>query len=385
MQIKDNIIKNARILIVEDDQAMQKLNDRILSQLDHKTYCADNGKQALEMVAEVNPDLILMDANMPLIDGFEATRQIKSDQNTMGIPIIMITGISDTTHRVKALDAGVDDFLAKPPEKAEIIATICSQLKVKAYNDSIRDYQHTLEQAVSYRTDQLNHAMAQLKDTTLEIIHRLATASEYRDEDTGAHLQRMSNYAAIVAKKMGLGFNTVESILHAAPMHDIGKIGIPDSILLKPGKLTTSEWELMQEHPNIGYKILRGSKIPLVRTAGIIALTHHEKWNGKGYPQGLKGKKIPLVGRITAIADVFDALTSKRPYKPAFEVDKSIEIVKKESGQHFDPDVVEAFLACRDDLLTIKEKYTDTSESRLIQMIDKTWADVNDPSHNSQA
>lgn len=368
MQKKNDIVKSARILIVDDDAMMQRLYDRFLSQLDHVVFCAENGQKAIQMVSEVNPDLILMDADMPVMDGFEASNKLKSDKKTRGIPIIMITGLHDSAHRIKALEAGVDDFLAKPPEKAEIIATIRSQLKVKAYNDTVLDYQRTLEQAVSLRTDQLNKAMLQLKETSIEVIFRLSSASEYRDEDTGAHIQRMSNYAAAIAHKMGLGSTTVESILHAAPMHDIGKIGIPDSILLKPGKLTEAEWVVMKEHPLIGSRILAGSKIPLVRMAEIIALTHHEKWDGNGYPKGLKGKKIPLVGRIVAVADVFDALTSKRPYKPAFEVERSIGIIKKDSGSHFDPDVVAAFLACEDKILEIKEKYTDQSESRLMQM-----------------
>ncbi|MGD9211212.1 MAG: response regulator, partial [Desulfobacteraceae bacterium] len=234
--------KNARILVVDDDLSVQKLYERLLSQLNHKVYCVGNGAQALQMIPDINPDLILMDADMPHMNGFEATKQIKENHNTRAIPVIMITGLNDTEHRIKALDAGVDDFLAKPPEKAEIIATIRSQLKVKAYNDTILDYQRTLEQAVTLRTDQLNSALTQLKDSSLEIIYRLSAASEYRDEDTGAHIQRMSNYTAIIAEKMGLGNKVVESIKHAAPMHDIGKIGIPDSILLKPGKLTDSEW-----------------------------------------------------------------------------------------------------------------------------------------------
>lgn len=370
MQKADKESKNARILVVDDDNSMQKLYDRLLTQLGHEVFGACDGSQALEMLAQVNPDLILMDADMPVMNGFETAEKIKSDEQTRTIPIIMITGLNDSAHRIKALDVGVDDFLAKPPERAEIIATIRSQLKVKAYNDSVKNYQRTLEQAVSIRTDQLNNALTQLKESSLEIIFRLSSASEYRDEDTGAHIQRMSSYAAAIATRMGLGHKTVEAILHAAPMHDIGKIGIPDNILLKPGKLTDAEWLVMKEHPRIGARILSGSKIPLVRMAEVIALTHHERWDGSGYPQGLKGKKIPLAGRIVAVADVFDALTSKRPYKPAFETDKSLEIIKSESGRHFDPDVVKAFFDCIDDVSVIREKYQDNSESLMVQMRD---------------
>ncbi len=372
MQKSNNPVKSARILVVDDDQTLQRLYERLLTQLGHTVYCADDGKQAVEMVHESHPDLILMDADMPQMNGFEATSLLKSDNKTRGIPIVMITGMHDSAHRIKALDSGVDDFLAKPPEKAEIIATIRSQLKVKAYNDTLHDYQRTLEQAVSLRTDQLNDAMLQLKETSIEIIFRLSSASEYRDEDTGAHIQRMSNYASLIADKMGLGSKTVEAILHAAPMHDIGKIGIPDSILLKPGKLTDAEWKIMRQHPLIGAKILGGSKIPLVRMAEVIALTHHEKWNGSGYPRGLKGKKIPLVGRIAAVADVFDALSTKRPYKPAFELEQSLDIIKSDSGSHFDPDVIEAFFSCKDEIIAIKEKYSDDTESLLVKMSEGT-------------
>ncbi len=370
MDKSNNLVKSARILVVDDDRTLQRLYERLLTQLGHTVYCADNGKQAIEEVQTFHPDLILMDADMPQMDGFEATSHLKSNHKTRGIPIIMITGLHDSAHRIKALDAGVDDFLAKPPEKAEIIATIRSQLKVKAYNDTLHDYQRTLEQAVSLRTDQLNDAMLQLKETSIEIIFRLSSASEYRDEDTGAHIHRMSNYAALIANKMGVGSKTVESILHAAPMHDIGKIGIPDSILLKPGKLTDSEWKIMRRHPLIGAKILSGSKNPLVRMAEVIALTHHERWDGTGYPRGLKGKKIPLVGRIAAVADVFDALSTKRPYKPAFELEKSLEIIKSDTGSHFDPDVIDAFFSCQDEVIEIKEKYSDDTESLLVQISD---------------
>ena len=368
---KDNFEKKVRILVVEDDLSVQRLYQQLLSKLNHDVYCANNGKQALQMVSNISPDLILMDADMPEMNGFEATSRIKSNSSTRGIPIIMITGLHDTEHRVKALEAGVDDFLAKPPEKTEIIATIRSQLKVKAFNDTVLDYQRTLEQAVALRTDQLNNAMNQLKDTSLEIIYRLSAASEYRDEDTGAHIQRLSYYSAAIADKMGLGSKTVESIMHAAPMHDIGKIGIPDSILLKPGKLNEAEWNVMKEHTTIGARILRGSNIPLVRMAETIALNHHEKWDGSGYPRGLKGKKIPLVGRIVAVADVFDALTSKRPYKPEFAVDRSLKIITSETGRHFDPDVIKAFMAGKGEILRIKARYAENSESLLLQMMEK--------------
>lgn len=196
-----------------------------------------------------------------------------------------------------------------------------------------------------------------MKDASLEVIWRLTTASEYRDNETGAHIQRMSHYAAAIARRMGLKQKTVETILYAAPMHDIGKIGIPDRILLKEGPLSDTEWQTMKTHTTIGAAILRGSSIGFVRLGEVIALTHHEKWDGSGYPNGLKGRRIPLVGRIVALADVFDALTSKRPYKEAFNIETAHRIIIEGNGIHFDPDVVRAFFAIQDEIREIKARF----------------------------
>jgi putative two-component system response regulator len=203
----------------------------------------------------------------------------------------------------------------------------------------------------------------QLKDASIEIIWRLTAAAEFRDNETGAHIMRMSHYSAAIARKMGLAKKPVEAIFHAAPMHDIGKIGIPDGILLKPGKLGPKEWQIMKMHPSIGASILQGSKISIVRMGGVIAMTHHEKWDGSGYPNGLKGRRIPLAGRIVALADVFDALTSRRPYKEAFSIGKSNRIIAEEKGRHFDPDVVGAFVAIQEEILDIKDRFQDTKQS----------------------
>jgi putative two-component system response regulator len=195
-----------------------------------------------------------------------------------------------------------------------------------------------------------------LKEAHMETIHRLAVAAEYRDEDTATHLKRMSSYTALIAKEMGWREKEVEQILYASPMHDVGKIGIPDDILFKPGKLTPEEFEVIMKHCSIGARILSGSKSEIIIMAEEIALTHHEKWNGKGYPQGLKGKNIPLTGRITAVADVFDALTTKRPYKSAFPNEKAFSIIRKERSRHFDPQVVDVFFQNRDEIVEIQQQ-----------------------------
>lgn len=223
----------------------------------------------------------------------------------------------------------------------------------KSEKQKRKDLQAANEQLVKF-ADDLNKTVKELQGAYIDTIHRLVLAAEYKDEDTGAHIVRMSYYSALIAEKLGLQAKDVQNILYAAPMHDVGKIGIPDSILMKPGKLTEEEFDLMKIHTTIGAKILANSKSKILQVAEQIALSHHEKWNGKGYPLGLSGDDIPLAGRIVALADVFDALTSKRPYKNPFPVKVAIDIIKKERGQHFDPDVVDIFLENIDEILKIK-------------------------------
>ena len=235
-------------------------------------------------------------------------------------------------------------------------------LKVKAYNDLMSNYQKELESEVTGRTEELKHAFEKIKAASLETIYRLSMAAEYKDKETGAHIKRMSLYSAAVTRRMGLTESTIETILYAAPMHDLGKIGIPDLILMKPAKLDPVEWEIMKQHTVIGAKILQGSDAEFIRLGETIALSHHEKWDGSGYPNSLKGIEIPITGRITAIADVFDALTSKRPYKEPFSVEKSLAIIREGRGSHFDPDVADAFFAIQDEILTIKKQYDDDNQ-----------------------
>jgi putative two-component system response regulator len=263
---------------------------------------------------------------------------------------------------------GADDYISKTAAHAEIVARVRAHLRTKQLKDWMKTHQQNLETEATRRTNQLNHTLKQLRDASLDTIFKLTAASEYRDNETGAHIKRMSHYSALIAQKMELKSKTVETILYAAPMHDIGKIGIPDKILLKPGKLNAEEWEVMKKHTTIGADILNGSNIGFVRMGEIIARTHHEKWDGSGYPYGLKGCKIPLAGRIVALADVFDALTSKRPYKEAFSVEKANRIILEERGRHFDPEVVDGFFSVQDGILKIKETYQDDLESLMLKM-----------------
>ena len=356
------------ILVVDDDDQVRSMMQALLGSLGYRTQIAEDGAEALEKVAASPPDLILMDATMPRMGGLEAVRRLKESEATRIIPIIMVTGLHDLEMKVRALEAGVDDFLPKPCERVELRARIASLLKVKASHDQSRRYQKDLEAEVEKRTRQLEDALRRQRTLSLEAIYRLSRVGEFRDEDTGAHLRRMSRYSAVVARCMGLAKRTIEAILYASPMHDVGKIGIPDQILLKPGKLEPHEMQIMRLHTTIGAQMLQGSAVDFLKLGEIIALTHHEKWDGTGYPRGLAGAKIPLAGCITAIADVFDALTTRRPYKEPFSVEKAFAIVREGREKHFHPEVVDAFFSITDEILRIRQDNGDEEESSLFRL-----------------
>jgi putative two-component system response regulator len=357
-----------KVLVADDEDSNRKLMEAILLPLGYEVTLAEDGQETMEKVRQDPPDVILLDIMMPRMDGFEVAERLKQDEETRMIPIVMVTSLNEVKDRVRALGAGADDFLSKPVEVSEVKARVMSLLKVKAYNDHMRNYQKELEAQVAKRTEQLSLAFVKIRRASLGTIYRLSRAAEYKDEDTGSHIQRMSQYSAALARKMGLNDKTVEAILYAAPMHDIGKIGIPDRILLKPGKLDPDEWETMKQHTVMGQRILQGETEGFVRLAEVICLTHHERWDGSGYPKGLRGGRIPLAGRITAIADVFDALTSKRPYKGPLPVEKSFQIIKEGRGSQFDPDVVNAFFAVDNEIMAIRETYKDEGQSLLFQL-----------------
>jgi len=351
------MVKKPVILIADDEDRNLRLMEALLMPMGYDVLKAVNGKDAVEKARGTFPDVILMDIMMPVMDGLEAVKILKQDEETRMIPVVMVTALREVNDRVKALEAGADDFLSKPVDKTELRIRVQTLVKVKAYNDHLRDYRQQLEAEVARKTTQLQKTLQALQIASLDSIHRLSRAAEYRDEDTGSHIERMSRYSEAVARKMGLDGKTVERILYAAPMHDVGKIGIPDKILLKPGKLDADEWKVMQQHTTIGARILGGSQTGFIKLAEVIALAHHERWDGTGYPRGLRGTQIPLAGRITAIADVFDALTTRRPYKEPFSLEKSFAIIREGNGTHFDPDVVAAFFAVQDEILAIKKAY----------------------------
>ncbi|MEI8094395.1 MAG: HD domain-containing phosphohydrolase [Spirochaetales bacterium] len=346
------------ILVVDDTSQNVDLLEAHLLPFGYEVIKASSGAQALEILATQAIDLVLLDVMMPGLDGFQVTKKIRVQPKFRLLPIVLVTALRDTDDRVLGIEAGCDDFISKPVEKAELLARVKALLEVKSYNDLMSRYREALESEVAQRTAELSQALAKVKASSLDTIMRLTLAAEYRDGETGAHVQRMSRYAVAIARQMGLDEVALEQLLHAAPMHDLGKIGVPDEILLKAGQLDPLEWEIMKKHTLIGASILAQAETDFFQMVETIALCHHEKWDGSGYPQGLSGTQIPLVGRIIAVADVFDALTSQRPYKAAFLVDEALAIMRDGRGSHFDPQVCDAFFACLDEILTIKSNFS---------------------------
>lgn len=351
--------KKPKILVVDDEEMIRDMINDILAPLGYEIIQACNGLEALEMVDAKSPDIVLLDVTMPKMNGFEVLKRIKESEDTRKIPVVMITALNELQIRIKAIELGVDDFLSKPMDIIELRARVKSLLKVKAYNDHMVSYQKELESEVAKRTKEVQLALEKAKAASYETIYILSRAAEYRDEDTGSHLRRVSNYAAAIARKTSNSEEYIETILYGAPLHDVGKIGIPDSILMKPGKLDPEEFEIMKDHVKIGGLILKGSNSELIKRGEEIALFHHEKWDGSGYPNGLKAGEIPLSGRIVAVADVFDALTTRRPYKESFSLDKAVGIIREGNGSHLDPEIVDIFFDIFDEIVAIKDKYQD--------------------------
>ncbi len=348
-----------RILIIDDEEMIRDMINEMLTPLGYEVELACDGEDGLQKVKEFSPDVILLDVTMPKLDGFGVLKNLKENSETKIIPVVMITALNELQSRIRAIEIGVDDFLSKPLDIMELRARVKSLIKVKKYNDYMRNYQKELEAEVEKRTKEVELAYKKAKDASYETVYILSRAAEYRDEDTGMHILRVSHFSEALAKKVGLDENEVEEILYGAPMHDVGKIGIPDNILMKPGKLTPEEFKIMKEHVTIGGQILHGSNSAFIKKGEEIALTHHEKWDGEGYPKGISGTNIPLSGRIIAVTDVFDALTNKRPYKKPFPLEKAFQIIREGIGNHFDPSIVKSFFEIQDEILSIKDKYKD--------------------------
>ncbi len=355
--------KKHRILVTDDDESVRGLLKKMLENLGYEVETAIDGFEALSMLA-FDIDLILLDAMMPGMDGFEVAKNVRATKGYEDLPIIMVTGLSSRDDRINAVKVGVNDFIAKPVEKVEIKVRVASLLKMKDAQDALKLQQQKLEQIVDSRTQALRKAMndvveaqRELQNAHMETIHRLVIAAEFKDRGTASHIQRMSHFSAMLARLMKLTPREIELVLQASPMHDIGKIGTPEEILLKPGKLNKPEWHMMQQHPLIGSHILTDSTSKLLQTGEIIAISHHEKWDGTGYPYGLKQDEIPLNGRICSVADVFDALTSSRPYKTSISNHNALKIMEKCSSQHFDPELFDLFTQNMKEVEDIQQQF----------------------------
>jgi putative two-component system response regulator len=331
-------LKQLRILAVDDEESNLLLLRRILERAGYtRIETTSDPARVPGMFLESRPDLVLVDLHMPVVDGFGLMEQLAPlTGDRTDVPFLVLTADATEETKCRALSLGARDFLTKPFDQTELLLRVRNLLQVQQLQERLHEQNATLEEQVAERTRDLERAR-------LEILERLALAAEYRDDDTQEHAWRIGRTCALLARDLGLADAEVELIRRAAPLHDIGKIGIPDAILLKPGRLTDAEFAVMKTHTTIGAEILSGSSSALLRLAERIALTHHERWDGCGYPAGLSSDAIPLAGRIVAVADVFDALTHERPYKGAWPVEKAVEEILGQAGRQFDAGVVEAF------------------------------------------
>lgn len=335
-------LKKQNILVVDDVKENLLVLYGILED-EYKVSIANNGINALKIAKKIIPDLILLDIMMPDMDGYEVCKKLKEDPLTSDIPVIFVTAKDQENDEVQGLELGAVDYIVKPISEAIVKVRIKTHL-------ALYDQQRELDRKVHIRTKELN-------DSRLSVIEKLSIAAEYKDNDTGAHVKRMSQYSYEIAKEYGFSENDANLLLHAAPMHDVGKIGIPDAILLKPGKLDPDEWIVMMTHSEIGSKIIGEDASELLQIARKVAYEHHEKWNGTGYPRGISGEDIDIRARIVTVSDVFDALTSVRPYKDAWEIERAVDLINSEADRQFDSRVVSAFNNVLPKLLVIKGKY----------------------------
>ena len=366
----------SRILFVDDETMITETLTLALSRKvkEYEMIAASSVDEALGRLRSESFDVVVTDVQMPGRTGFDLLAEIREDPRLKTLPVIVITGMGDQEVKRQAIDAGADDLLAKPVSVADLMVRLKSALRIKRYQDELRIQNEDLEQAVVRRT-------AQLELARVELLWRLGVAGEFRDNETGNHVLRVGYFARELSRTLGLDDDFSETVFLAAPLHDIGKIGIPDGILLKPGKLTPDEWDTMRKHTEFGAQILRSRFVDprtvldpsagpveisdtdnLMRTAANIALNHHERWSGDGYPNGLKGEDIPIEARLTTVADVYDALSSVRPYKPAFPEEKVLALMREGIGTQFDPQVFDAFERSLDNFRSIQESLKDSED-----------------------
>ncbi len=321
-----------RLLLVDDEPANLQVLRHVLQE-EYRLLFATDGVRALDIVRRQRPDLVLLDVMMPAMDGYAVCEAMKADPAIADVPVVFVSALGEAGHEARGFEAGAVDYITKPVSAPVVRARVRTHLSLARAEE--------------------------LRATRLQIVQRLGRAAEYKDNETGMHVIRMSHYAQLLARAVGMGDAWAEDLLHAAPMHDVGKIGIPDAVLLKPGKLDAEEWAVMRRHPEIGAEIIGEHASGVLCMARQIALTHHEKWDGSGYPEGLAGEAIPLAARIVAIADVFDALTTRRPYKEAWSMETAFCHLRAEAGRHFDPALVEPFIALELEIRAVRERWAE--------------------------
>ncbi len=352
--MKRNIsIHKAAVLLVDCERKCNTLLAGALRQSGYENiFSTTDSGQVESLCDKYDFDLIILNISESAVDDFDVIKRLQSCSEKSEIPIIVLTSLIDPDICNRALQSGAVDFLIKPFNQMEMLNRIGNALETRLLYKHVKNCNEQLEEKVAERTNEVY-------ETRIKVIRRLSRAAEFRDNETGLHVIRMSQYSYLLAKTIGMSQKDCEIVLNASPLHDIGKIGIPDRILLKPGKLNKNEWEIMKSHTYIGMEILEGGNCELLKAAHTIAMTHHEKWDGSGYPNGLAGEEIPLIGRVVAVADVFDALTSERPYKKAWSLDDAFNLLINEKARHFDPGLVDAFVALAPELKGIRRAYSE--------------------------
>lgn len=366
-----SLIDEKNILVVDDEEPIRRLLGYLLQTHGYPVALAADAREARRQLEERTFALILCDVNMPGESGMDLVQHVLTEYPYTAA--IMVTGLDSPVLANAALDMGAFGYVIKPFEANEVLINVANAFRRRRLEIENRAHRQNLEDIVRTRTMALQQALEWLERSEKELrlsreetIQRLAIAAEFRDSSTAKHIQRMSHYCELLARKIGLSADRCDLIRTASPMHDIGKIGTPDHVLLKPGKFTPEEFNVIAQHAEIGYRILSGSDAELLKVAAVIAWTHHERWDGSGYPRGLKGEGIPIEGRIAAIADAFDALTTERVYKPAFELDHAVDLMLKHRGEHYDPDLLDVFLSSMEDVKKIHERYADLANRPIL-------------------